>query len=136
MADSKTPTPKNMPIPYKKSEEFSEYYANNVLLESSLWDLKLIFGQLDQQIPDNAVVQYGSITLPWAQAKVFHYFLGVHLASHEIHNGRVQIPSGIIPPIPDDVLPELASDPKAVETHEAFKAAYEAFIADNPEAKK
>jgi probable addiction module antidote protein len=133
MADSSKPEAK--PIPYKKTEEFSEYYANNALLESSLWDLKLIFGQLDQQTPGNVVVQYCSTTMPWAQAKVLHYFLGVHLAAHEVHNGRVQIPSGIIPPIPDKTMPDFESDPKGRETHDAFKALYDDFIAANPEAK-
>lgn len=134
MESDKT-TPETKGIPYKKSEDFAERYANNVLLESSLWDLRLIFGKLDQQVPGNVVVQSSAITLPWAQVKVLHYFLGIHLSSQEIHNGRVQIPSGIIPPIPDKMIPDLESDAKGQETHDAFKAAYDDFIAANPEAK-
>ena len=134
MASEKT-TPQTKAIPYKKSEDFEERYSNNVLLESSLWDLRLIFGKLDQQVPGNVIDQFCAITLPWAQAKVLHYFLGIHLAGHELHNGRVQIPTGIIPAVPDSLTADFASDPKSQEIHDVFKAAYDEFIAENPEAK-
>jgi hypothetical protein len=123
-------------IKYKKTDDFIDSYANNVLLESSLWDMRLILGKLDQQLGKNTVVQHSSVTLPWAQVKLLHYFLGLHLATHEIQFGRVQIPTNIVPPIPDQISEELRElkDPKAEEVHEALKSGYADFIIANPEA--
>jgi hypothetical protein len=50
--DNKTPEKAAIiPLDYKRvpDEEFFEGYANNVFLEASAWDLKLIFGKLDQR---------------------------------------------------------------------------------------
>ena len=129
-------TPELQTIDFEKADNFKDSYANNVLLQSSLWDIRLIFGNLDQQISMNTVVQYESVTLPWAQAKVLHYFLGMHLASHEINNGRIQIPPGIIGPISEHPPAEVVklAPPKMEEVHEALKKIYQDFISENPEA--
>jgi hypothetical protein len=121
-------------IGFKKADDFASAYANNVFFESSLWDLKLIFGQNDQQISPNTVVQHTSITLPWAQVKVMKHFLEGHLIAHEIQNGRIQIPPNIIAPVPDEPPTEFKDNPKAVDIHAALKAKYAAFVAANPEA--
>lgn len=134
MDDKTTPAAKPG-IDYKKTEDFASAYANNIFLESSLWDLRLIFGELDQQVGPNAVVQHTAITLPWAQVKVFAYFLESHLLAHEMQNGRVQIPSSIINPVPDEAPQDLIKDnPKLPAIHAELKKRYAAFIAANPEA--
>jgi hypothetical protein len=122
-------------IEFSRATDFANVYANNVLFESSLWDLRLIFGQNDQQISQNAVVQHTAITIPWPQVKVMKYFLESQLISHEIQNGRVQIPPNVIPPVPNEPPKEILKlDPKMPEIFAALKANYEAFIAANPEA--
>lgn len=122
-------------IEYKKVDDFTSGYANNVFLESSLWDLRLIFGQNDQQIGPNSVVQHTSITLPWAQVKLLNHFLEAHLLAHEIQNGRIVIPPNLVLPVPDEPPKGLINPPSQLkEIHAAVKKHYAAFIAENPEA--
>jgi len=83
-----------------QSGEFYRDYANNVFLESSEWDMKLIFGQLDQRTIPFRVEQHGSVSLPWNQAKVFAYLLCVHLAAYELQNGKITVPNSVLPPEP------------------------------------
>jgi len=122
-------------VDFRKTDDFATAYANSVFLEGSLWDLKLIFGQNDLQISPNTVIQHTAITIPWAQVKVLTYFLQAHLAGHEIVNGRVIIPSNLIPPVGGEVPKEFVKDnPKLPEIVAALKANYDAFIVANPEA--
>jgi len=117
-------------IRFTKAEDFVADYANNSVLESSNWDLKVIFGHLDQSVGPNDVVQTTAVTLPWAQAKVMHYFLTIHLIGHEADMGRVVIPTGIISEFP--------KEPPATANKEGFRKAakaYEQFMAENPEAR-
>ena len=122
-------------IKYEKAASFHEIYANNVFMEASLWDLKLILGQLSQQLAPGTVVQNASVTLPWAQVKVLRYFLGLHLLSHELQNGRVQIPPTIVTPIPKEFPTTWGfSGPRAGDIHAALRECYLEFITANPEA--
>jgi hypothetical protein len=102
----------------QRSADFIERYANYAHLESSLWDSKILFGQTDQTL-GNTVPVHTALTLPWPQLKVLSYFLSVHLAAYEADNGRIKIPSGIVPPAPPN---------------SAFRGLYEKFIATNPES--
>lgn len=116
-------------IVFTKTDDFRSEYANNSLLQVSNWDLKIIFGELDQSKGPNDVIQKVAITLPWPQAKVLSYFLTLNLITHEAVNQREVIPSGIIPPLPKEAPPGV--------TAEAFRKArefYDKFIAENPEA--
>src|ERR1700691_3791765 len=81
----------------RRSEELVERYANHVSFEMSVWDLKLIFGQLDQQLGPQTVIQHTAMTLPWPQVKILHHILGSNLVVHEMLNGRVRVPPGIVP---------------------------------------
>lgn len=122
-------TPKSA-IQFTRDENFVTDYANNSVLESSNWDLKITFGHLDQSLGPNQVLQTTAITLPWAQAKVLHYFLTLHLISHEAEIGRIVIPSGIIG--------ELPKEAPAGTNKEGFQKALKfnaEFMAENQEAK-
>jgi hypothetical protein len=122
-------------IEFSKSDDFANGYANNVALESSLWDLRMIFGQNDQQLGMNAVVQHTSVTLPWPQVKVLKYFLDSNLLTYEVQHGRIHIPPNIVPALPHELPKELVeADPKAREVWAAIRANYDAFIKANPEA--
>jgi hypothetical protein len=126
--------PKSL-IDFSKSQDFANTYANNVFFESSFWDLRMIFGQNDQQLGLNAVVQHTAVTIPWPQVKVMKYFLDSHLLTYETQNGRIHIPPNIIPAVPDELPKEVEElDPKAREIWDAVKATYDSFIKANPEA--
>lgn len=92
------PTPQLLFV--RDPEDFAALYANNVQAESSAWDLKVIFGILDQSSQPPKVVQHTSINLPWTQIKILLYFMRVNLAIQEAQNGKVVIPPSIMPPDP------------------------------------
>jgi len=123
------------PIEFRKSDSLANVYANHSLLQSTGWDIKVIFGEVDQSISPNTVVQHTAVTLPWTQAKILAYFLQIHLAAHEVALGRVAIPQGVIPDIP--VPPRDAKDPlQAQQLYKVWSQLHDAFLAANPEAAK
>src|ERR1700733_9457104 len=79
--------------------ELDSDYANNVFFEPSIWDLKLIFGEFSGRA--DAVDWHTSITLPWAQAKLLHYYLGLNISIHELANrSAIEIPAQMLPTLP------------------------------------
>jgi Protein of unknown function (DUF3467) len=78
-------------------EIYRERYANNIYFEHSAWDLKLIFGHLDQREGKVVIRQNTAITLPWTQIKLLSDWLRGHLETYELANGKVRIPSNAIP---------------------------------------
>src|SRR5713101_7954891 len=83
---------------YQRVEDCYTDYANNIYLESSVWDLKLIFGQLDQSTNPVTTEQRAALTIPWTQAKIFSYLLSLHLLAYEMANGKIVIPEAVVPP--------------------------------------
>ena len=105
-------------IEFRRDEEFASLYANHVRYETSVWNLRLVFGELDLTVFDKEVVnQHTAITLPWLQVRLMIYFLQVNLAVHEARHGKVILPSAvahIVPPLPNELLGDLANDPAAI----------------------
>ena len=131
-----TPVTAKSPLEFRRAtEDFAELYANNVRFESSLWDLKLIFGQNDQSLGPNVVVQHTAITIPWPQVKVLHLGLGLLLAEQESRIGRIKLMKGLIGEIPEQ-MPQVARDTGNLseEAWKSLRKLYEDFIAANPEA--
>jgi hypothetical protein len=114
MADQGSP---NVPK-FERDEDFASLYANNIWYESSAWDLRLLFGQLDQSKGPNVVAQHTAIALSWLQVKLMIYYLQINLALHEVQNGRVAIPASVMPPEPEPLTSELQDDPLAKTTRE------------------
>lgn len=79
-------------------ESFSSVYANNVQFETSTFDLKVIFGELDQSEKPTIINQHTAISMTWVQAKLLCYFLQVNLAFYEADNGLIKIPPAVFPP--------------------------------------
>jgi hypothetical protein len=105
-----------------EGEEITSDYANNVLLESTIWDLKLIFGEFSQRT--GSVEWHTSMTIPWAQAKLLSHYLQVNVEVWESNNGRITIPEIMIPKPPPPLTPEQEKDPK-------MKAAFETISRHN-----
>jgi hypothetical protein len=94
-------------------------YANNTHVEPSVWDLKVIFGQLEQRADAAAVDWHTSVTMPWAQAKILGYYLLGNIAIHERADGPVGVPANVTPPkpfVPSDE--EIKKDPRSKEIYE------------------
>jgi hypothetical protein len=125
--DSTAPTRRNPSL--QPSEDFSSAYANSVFLEPSTWDLKMIFGQLDQSVDPNVVEQHTAITIPWTQAKILSHFLRVQIAAFEVVHGKIALHRGILPPEPSAPTKEiLAEEPKAQEIFDKLKKMHDELI--------
>jgi hypothetical protein len=123
------------PADIHRAPEFVNRYANHVVLQAAIWDVKMLFGQLDQTVGKNAVVQDTAVTLPWTQVKIFSYLLQQQLIAHELQFGRIIVPQGIVA-APQDIPEEVKNQvPVLAEVETAVKSLYGAFLDANPEAK-
>jgi hypothetical protein len=119
---------------HRKSEEFQNKYANNAYLLSTAWDLTINFGEVDQSIGPNTVIQHTGITLPWAQVKILEYYLQVHLAAHELDYGRITLPKGVVVDVPPPTRDQIKEYPNAVQLHQIWNKLRSEFLSANPEA--
>ena len=86
-------------IKYKRAEDFVSAYSNNIFYETSVFDIKLTFGELFQPPEEEPFIeQHTSIAMSWLEAKVAALFFAVNVASHEKKFGIMPIPDGILPP--------------------------------------
>lgn len=115
---------------YEKTPNFISTYANNFYLESSTWDLKLVFGQLDQSEVPNKIKQHVAVTIPWTQAKLLSFFLRVHVRAEEMQDGKIHIRPDVRPSETDLPTDEQLKDPNFMEFYEFVKKLREEFIAD------
>ena len=122
-------------IEYRRDEDFFSGYANNVYVEPSVWDLKIVFGQTDLSSGPNAVVQHTAITLPWNYVKILSYVLRSNIAVREAEDGHIPVPPRILIPPPKEIPPAenigLFKHPK--EGLEAVHKLWDEFVKENPE---
>ena len=117
-------------ISFQRTEDFISLYANNFQFEQSAFDLKLIFGQLDQSKGKAHVDQHSSVTIPWVQAKLLMYYLQVNLAGFEMQYGKIKIPNDLLPPPVPPVPSEQKNVPKIEELFELVKNIREQFVSN------
>jgi uncharacterized protein DUF3467 len=117
-------------IKLERTDSFFSTYANNAYFESSTWDLKIIFGQLDQSSTPNSIKQNVAVSLPWAQAKIMVYYLRLHIAAEEIADGKIHIRPDVMPTEPPAPTPEQASDPTFMKLYEFATKLRQEFIAN------
>ena len=129
MSDETTDQPVAAPQ-YERTPNFISTYANNAYFESSAWDLKIVFGQLDQPIGGSAIIkQHMAVTVPWAQAKLALYYLRLHVEANEIYNGKISIREDLLPAEPPPLTPEQETDLGAKRLHELMRKLRAEFIA-------
>jgi hypothetical protein len=85
-------------LEFKTQADFIERYANNVRFESSVWDLRLILGTLDQATQPHTIHVHTAVNVPWQQAKLMAYFLYLHVLFQEAGGDAIKIPEGVMPP--------------------------------------
>jgi hypothetical protein len=104
-------------------------YANNVRFEMTAWDLRILFGQLMPSSEGLGQVDWHTdVTLPWAQAKLMHLYLGINLTLYERENGKIAIPAVVLPSTisaPPDGLD--TSNPDDIETFSIVQGLIKAF---------
>jgi len=112
-------------------DELESLYANNVMYESSVWDLKLLFGQLEQTSGSETVDFHTAMTVPWQVAKLMIYFLRLNVAIHEMENGQIRINPRVLPPEPAPLLPpEFENNERAKRVHEMALKLHAEFLAE------
>jgi hypothetical protein len=85
---------------FVQEEDFNALYANNVQIKPTIFDLKLVFGEIDQQDGKIVVEQHTSMTIPWVQAKLLVYYLQVTIFGQELEHGPIHFPAALLPPEP------------------------------------
>ena len=110
----------------QRTADYTETYANNVHYESSVWDLKVLLGRLDQSSGLSITKQFLGVSIPWMQVKLMIHHLQVNLTIHEAYNGPVAIRNDLLPKLPQ-VTDEQLKDPlfkatveKIAELHNKF----------------
>jgi len=99
-----------------------------VSFESSGWDLKLVFGTLDQGTPDpskfpRSVKYHTAINVPWKQAKLLAYSACMNVLWHERGEGKIPVASP--PPRAEALkkdLAETSSGQKLIELDKLLRA--------------
>ena len=118
-------------VAFKRDEaKFWSGYANNVIVESNAFDMKLIFGLWDHRNPLGPVIeQFGSMSLSWPEAKLLIYWMQVHLSGYERDNGKVKIPAAVLPPEVPALPPPPFDNVKGREGFELLRKMREDFLA-------
>lgn len=130
MTEDKPASPQQDLLERQRAANFVSTYANNIWYESSAWDLKIIFGQLDQSGSKAAVEQHVAVTIPWAQAKLTLYYLRLQIEAMETQSGKIAIRADLIPQEPPPLTPEQEAIPGGKELRERILKLRQEFIAD------
>ena len=115
---------------FQRTDDFISLYANNIQFEQTAFDLKLIFGELNQAGGKVLIDQHSSVTIPWGQAKLLLYYLQLNIAGYELENGKIKIRGDLVP-LPIGPLPAGQEDnPKVRELFEVVKNLREQFVSN------
>jgi hypothetical protein len=129
MTDAVAPPPPS--IKYERAENFTSWYANSVLHEASAWDLKFIFGQIDQTgYPTTTIKQQLAVTIPWPQAKLILFWLRFQVEFAEATVGvKIPIRKDLLPADMPPLKPEEESDPAIKQAHDLYVKIRNEFLA-------
>jgi len=116
-------------LKYERSDNFISTYANNAYFESSAWDLKIVFGQLDQPVGRPPLIRQNiAITIPWSQAKLALYYLRLNVEANELQNGKILIREDLLPAEPKPPTTEQENNPLAKQMYDLIRKLREDFI--------
>ena len=107
-----------------RQNKFETVYANNFNFEPSIWDLKVILGQLEQHTGEAIVDWHTAVTIPWIQVKLVAYYLRLQATWYEAANGRINIPAFAMPKPPEPPAGGTENGLVAIAWHEAAKKIY------------
>jgi hypothetical protein len=84
-------------VAQKTREAIRSVYANLAQFETTDIDCKMLFGQLSQLVGDRIPEWHTAVTMTWAEAKIFSFYLRTNLAIHEAQQGTIRIPASMLP---------------------------------------
>jgi len=114
----------------KRADDFESLYANNVRFESSVWDLKLLFGLLDQSAGGELIEIHTGMSIPWTTAKLMLYYLQMNIMGHELEEGKIKVNPRVYPQEIPPLDPTLAGNEMAKVARERAVKMREDFIKD------
>jgi hypothetical protein len=125
----KSPIPPTSKPAVERSTDFPTYYSNNIVYESTAWDIKLTFGHIEQATAPVLTRNDCSVTIPWPLAKLLLFWIRLHVESAEVEiAGKIPIRKDLLPPeLPDRLPEELEADPANAKR---FREIYERLRAD------
>ncbi len=87
-----TMTPSQPRIVLDKSPEYREGYANSVQIRVNLWDFFLMFGQIDQSMPENVHIRnFQGVYVSPQQAKALLNILQHNVSQYESAFGEIRL---------------------------------------------
>ena len=111
----------------KSGVDMNTEYANSVGFHPTIWDLKILFGELSSRTP--SVDWHTSMTLSWAQVKLMAYYLQVNLALHESRSGNINVPIEMTPMELPALAESATNDSHETATLKKLKVLRDAFVA-------
>lgn len=129
MADTtQTPT---IPQQFERTDDFRDLYANNVIFEQSAWDLKLIFGTIDQSSGTTTIKQQLAVTIPWPQAKLALFWLRFQIEAAEIgFEAKIPIRRELLPAEWPQLSEEEEQNPETKKLGELYTKLRAEFLID------
>jgi hypothetical protein len=77
----------------------ADVYANLVNFGTTVWDLRLTFGQMIKLEDREQFEPRVSVTLPWLQAKAMSIYLQMNIFAYEKQYGKIDMPPQFLPSI-------------------------------------
>ncbi len=105
-------------LPNNEEGDFepNSFYANTFQVETTVYDFKLRFGQLNLKGKEWISDPKCDVTLPWMQLKLMLFFLALNLFNYEEENGTIFLPDRIKPIAPDIIANPPEGQPPAGES--------------------
>jgi hypothetical protein len=129
MSTNESPAATSPTLQFKRTENFSSTYANSIIFDSTAWDLRMIFGQLDQEAGVAVAKQHLAVTIPWPQAKLMLFWLRLQVEAAELAVGiKIPIRRDLLPQEPPDLTPEQENALGAKEIRELYLKLREEFL--------
>lgn len=111
-----------------RHEDFVSLYANNVAYEQSVWDLRMLFGNLDQA--KSVIEQHTAMALAWPTAKIAAYYMTVNVMAQQAQLGSIALRSDVIPKRPNPNDPDVEPHNRAIVTYLGW--IHDQFFGSNP----
>lgn len=85
-------TPSQPRILLEKAEDYRESYANSVQIRVNLWDFFLMFGQIEQNAPENVHIKnFQGVYVSPQQAKALLGILQQNVSQYEAAFGEIRL---------------------------------------------
>ena len=85
-------TPNQPRISLEKAGDYRENYANSVQIRVNLWDFFIMFGQIEQNVPENVQIRnFQGVYVSPQQAKALLGILQQNVSQYEAAFGEIRL---------------------------------------------